>query len=48
MRRLATGFTPESSGPLYLSKFEDLVGETHRRRREKMLGGVRVWGDGGV
>jgi glycosyltransferase involved in cell wall biosynthesis len=47
MLHLAASFTLESSSRLYLSRLTALVSETHRRRREKMLSGVRVWpGDG--
>lgn len=48
MQRLAAGFTLESSGQLYLSRLAALVGDSHRQRREKMHGSVRVWRGGGV
>lgn len=48
MQRLAGRFTLESSGQLYLARLTALVGDSHRRRREKMRSSVRVWHDGGV
>jgi len=48
MQRLAAGFTLESSGQLYLSRLAALVGDSHRQRREKIHGSVRVWRGGGV
>lgn len=42
MQRLAATFTLESSGQLYLAKLTALVSESHRQRREKMRGSVRV------
>lgn len=48
MKCLAARFTLESSGQLYLSRLEALVGDSRRQRQEKMRGSVRVWHGGGV
>ncbi|MDP5281405.1 glycosyltransferase [Sphingomonas sp. DG1-23] len=48
MRRLAAGFTLESSGQLYLSRLTALVGDSRHQRRKKMRSRVREWHGGGV
>lgn len=48
MKRLASRFTLENSGQLYLSRFTALVSDFQRQRRNKMRASVRVWHEGGV